>query len=72
MAADQIFGDLRLPMRLPTIVGGLGTGRALAIAYTSSAARFAGRAVPLVGEALLAYDAYSILSCTFGGDDGGS
>ena len=72
MAADQILGDVRLPMRLPTIVGGWGTGRALAIAYTSSGARFAGRAVPLLGEALLAYDAYSILSCSFGGGDDGS
>jgi RHS repeat-associated protein len=64
MAADRIFGKARLPRRLPTIVGGPGTGRKLAIAGTKSAARFAGRAVPIVGWAWLAYDAVSIAVCT--------
>jgi hypothetical protein len=64
MAADKMFGKARLPVRLPTIVGGPGTGRALAVAGTKSVARFAGRAVPIVGWALLAYDAGSIAVCT--------
>lgn len=68
MAADSIFGKARLPVRLPTVVGGLGTGTSLRVAYTKSAARFAGRAVPIVGEALLAYDAISIASCSLSGD----
>jgi hypothetical protein len=68
MAADSIFGKVRLPVRLPTIVGGWGTGTALRIAYTKSAARFAGRAVPILGEALLAYDAISISACFQSGD----
>jgi RHS repeat-associated protein len=63
MGADAIFGKARLPFRLPTIVGGPGTRRALAIAGTKSVARFAGRAVPILGEALLAYDALSIAAC---------
>jgi RHS repeat-associated protein len=64
MAADKLLGKTRLPARLPTVVGGPGTGRALAIAGTKSAARFAGRAVPIVGLALLAYDGVSIAICT--------
>ncbi|HET9638267.1 MAG TPA: RHS repeat-associated core domain-containing protein [Allosphingosinicella sp.] len=64
MAADKILGKSRLPTRLPTIVGGPGTGRALAIAGTKSAARFAARAVPILGWALLAYDVVSIAVCT--------
>lgn len=64
MASDRLLGRARLPIRLPTIVGGPGTGRALAIAGTKSASRFVGRAVPIVGWALLAYDAGSIISCT--------
>ena len=64
MAADRAFGKARLPVRLPTIVGGPGTGRALAIAGTKSVARFAGRAVPIVGWGLFAYDAISIAVCT--------
>jgi hypothetical protein len=62
--ADWIFGDARLPTRLPSIVGGPGTGRRLAIRGTKSVARFAGRAVPIVGWAILAYDAASIAVCT--------
>lgn len=67
-AADRLLGKTRPPVRLPTIVGGPRTGRALAIAGTKSAARFAGRAVPIVGRALLAYDAGSILICTASSD----
>ena len=68
MAADRVFGKARLPLRLPTIVGGPGTGRALAIAGTKSVARFSARAVPVVGWALLAYDAASIAACTVRGE----
>ncbi|NIJ35374.1 RHS repeat-associated protein [Sphingopyxis panaciterrae] len=68
MGADKVFGKARLPVRLPTIVGGPGTGRALAIAGTKSVARFGARAVPFVGWALLAYDAVSVAACTFGDD----
>ncbi len=68
LAANKVFGNARLPTRLPTVVGGPGTGRALAVAGTKFAARFAGRAVPIVGWAFLAYDAGSIAYCTFSGD----
>ncbi len=68
MAADKMFGKARLPFRAPTIVGGPGTGRALAIAGTKSVARFAGRAVPVLGWAMLAYDIGSIAFCTLSED----
>ncbi len=68
MAADQVFGSARFPRRMPTLVGGPGTGRRLAISGTKSIARFAGRAVPIVGWALLAYDAASIAVCTARGE----
>jgi len=68
MAADEIFGDAKFPFRVPTIVGGPGTGRALAIAGTRSVARFTARAVPVVGWGMLAYDAVRIGVCTFSGD----
>jgi hypothetical protein len=66
MAADAVFGKARSPVRLPTVVGSFPkflTGRTLGIAGTKSVARFAGRAVPVIGEALLAYDAISIAVC---------
>ena len=66
MAAAKMLGKARLPTRLPIIVGGPGTGRALTIAGIKSAARFAGRAVPILGWALLAYDAVNIAMCTVG------
>lgn len=65
MAANKVFGDAKFPRRVPTIVGAPGTGRALAIAGTKSVARFAGRAVPIVGWALLAYDAYKVADCAW-------
>ena len=67
LAANAVFGKARSPVRLPTIVGSFPkalTGRALAIGGTKSVARFAGRAVPILGEALLAYDVISIAICT--------
>jgi RHS repeat-associated protein len=63
MAASRVFGDAKFPVRLPTVVGGLGTGRTLAVAGTKSVARFAGRAVPVIGWAMLGYDAFKIGSC---------
>ena len=68
MVADRVFGKARLPIRLPTIVGGPGTGRVLAIAGTKSVARFAGRAVPIVGLAMMAFDAAHIAACTASDD----
>jgi RHS repeat-associated protein len=65
LAANAVFGKARLPFRLPTIVGGIGTGTKLRISGTISAARFAGRAVPILGWGLLAYDAISIAVCTY-------
>jgi RHS repeat-associated protein len=62
-AADAIFGAKKFSRSVPTIVGGPGTGRALAIAGTRSVARFAGRAVPIVGWVLLAYDGVNIGVC---------
>lgn len=63
MVADGIFGGAKSPVRLPTIVGGPGTGRKLAIAGTRSIARFAGRAVPFVGWGLLAADGVQFGVC---------
>jgi RHS repeat-associated protein len=63
MAANEVFGSARSPVRLPTIVGGPGTGRKMAIAGTKSIARFAGRAVPLLGWGLLAVDAIQFAMC---------
>jgi RHS repeat-associated protein len=68
MAANEVFGDAKFPVRVPTIVGGPGTGRRLAIAGTRSVARFAARAVPIIGWGMLAYDAISIGVCTFSDD----
>jgi hypothetical protein len=67
LAANKLFGNARLPGRLPTVVGGT-PGSRLRIAYTKSAARFAGRAVPVLGWALLAYDVASIGYCFSQGD----
>lgn len=65
-AADFIFGDLEVPKkRLPTLVGGPFTGRKLGFRATKSVARFAGRAVPVVGWAVLGWDAFNIGLCTY-------
>jgi RHS repeat-associated protein len=69
MAADEVFGNARLPRQLPTVVGGPGTGRALAISGTKSVARFAGRAVPVIGWVMLAYDVASIAACAASGGE---
>jgi RHS repeat-associated protein len=61
--ANAAFGDAKLPKRFPTIVGGPGTGVPFRIAGTASAARFVGRAVPVLGWALLAIDAASFGNC---------
>ncbi|HEU4962156.1 MAG TPA: RHS repeat-associated core domain-containing protein [Sphingomonas sp.] len=67
-AAGSLLGDLKLPLRLPTLTGFPGIGNGLRVSFTESAARFAGRAVPVVGYALLAYDAYEIGKCVAQGD----
>jgi hypothetical protein len=67
--AGSLLGDLKLPFRLPTLTGFPGIGNGLRVSFTESAARFAGRAVPVVGYALLAYDAYEIGTCTVNGNE---
>ena len=64
-AANIVFGDLKSPVRLPTITGGIGTGRRLGLKFTKSVARFSGRAVPVIGWAMLGWDAYKIGDCTY-------
>lgn len=48
--------NIRLSTPLPTLVGGLGTGRALRISYTASLNRFASRWLPWVGAAMVVSD----------------
>jgi RHS repeat-associated protein len=64
--SNAVFGEATFPFRLrvPTIVGGIGTGTPLRIAGTRSIARFAGRAVPMAGWMMLAYDGVRIAMCT--------
>jgi RHS repeat-associated protein len=52
MVTDWIIGDSQLPYRMPTLSG----GSVPRIAYTKSASRFCGRAVPVIGWAMLLYD----------------
>lgn len=68
-AASSIFGKTPLPRALPTLTGFPGIGNGLRVSSTLSAARFAGRAVPVVGYALLAADALAIGYCTVSGDE---
>jgi RHS repeat-associated protein len=65
-AANWLFGDAEFARRYPTIVGGPGTGRRLGISGTKYVARFAGRGVPVVGWAVLGYDAVGLALCTVG------
>lgn len=67
-AAGAIFGDLKLPRALPTLTGFPGIGNGLRLSSTLGAARFAGRAVPVVGYAILAYDAVKIAQCVASDD----
>lgn len=67
-AAGAIFGDLKLPRARPTLTGFPGIGNGLRLSSTLSAARFAGRAVPVVGYAILAYDAVKIAQCVASDD----
>ncbi len=67
-AADKVFGKTRFPRStfprgVPTISGGPGTGSKLRITRTRSVARFAGRAIPYVGWAMLAADVAQLSSC---------
>jgi RHS repeat-associated protein len=57
--SDVILGDLKLPRRMPTITGGC----CPRIAYTKSASRFATRWIPIVGWAMLTYDAAKVTQC---------
>jgi RHS repeat-associated protein len=66
MAATALFGDAQLPFWVPTISGGPGTGRRMAITGTKKLARFSGRAVPIVGWGLLALDAVQFGMCMAG------
>lgn len=59
---------LWLPRALPTLTGFPGIGNGLKLSSTLSAARFAGRAVPVVGYAILAYDAAKIAQCVASDD----
>jgi len=52
-AASFILGDLKLPRALPTLTGFPGIGNGLKLTSTLSAARFVGRAVPVVGYGFL-------------------
>ena len=63
-AASAIYGDAKMAVRLPTLTGFPGIGNGLKFSTTLSAAKFAGRAVPVFGYLLLAADAVAIGICT--------
>ncbi len=63
-AASAIYGDAKMAVKLPTLTGFPGIGNGLKLSSTLSAAKFAGRAVPVFGYALLAADALAIGICT--------
>ena len=66
-----VFGDARFPGGFkafaPTgnLLGRVAEGASPEILFTARVGTFAGRAVPLVGEAILAYDAISIGVCVY-------
>jgi hypothetical protein len=60
--ASAVFGQTRLPFRVPTAVGNPLTLK-MRIRATSSVARVVGRGIPFVGWGLLVYDAFKILQC---------
>jgi hypothetical protein len=51
--------NVRLPFRLPTLTGA--SLRTLRVSFTNNLGRFAGRTVPVLGWAWLAYDVSQIL-----------
>lgn len=61
--ARAIFGNARLGVRLPTVVGNP-LGSSFAIRATSKVGTFVGRGIPVVGWGLLAYDAVMIVRCS--------
>ena len=65
---SAIHGSNNAPVRLPTLTGFPGVGSGVNVRFTASAARIVGRGIPVVGWALLAYDAGSIAYCTFSGE----
>jgi len=48
---------------LPTVVGGPGTGRALAVSYTTDVGAFVGRAAPFVGMAGIVIGSVHTYNC---------
>jgi hypothetical protein len=66
-AASAVFGQAKLPFRVPTIVGNPLTLNA-AVRFTSSVARVAGRAIPVVGWSSIAYDGAKIAQCVASDD----
>ncbi|MEO7966258.1 MAG: RHS repeat-associated core domain-containing protein [Gemmatimonadaceae bacterium] len=66
MTASAIFKKARIPfgLELPSLVGFPFVGSGVAVRATTSLARFSGRAIPVLGWALLAYDAAAIGVCT--------
>ncbi|MBM5812408.1 MAG: hypothetical protein FJ191_10660 [Gammaproteobacteria bacterium] len=65
--ASAVFGQTRLPFRVPTIVGNPLTLNA-GIRATSSVARIVGRGIPVIGWGVLAYDAAKIAQCVASDD----
>jgi len=53
----------KMPFRVPTPVGGPGTGTPLRLAYTNKAGAAIGRYAPYVGAALTIYSAYKLNQC---------
>jgi Mg2+/citrate symporter len=51
-------------IRLPTITGGLLSGRPQKVIFVKSVGAFVGRAIPVVGTAYLAYDIGSVVYCS--------
>jgi RHS repeat-associated protein len=67
IGAGYVFGNQRLSTGVPTLVGGPMTGTPLRISYTTSVARVAGRAVPIVGWVAVAWDAGNVIYCLASG-----
>jgi RHS repeat-associated protein len=65
-ASSAVFGQTKLPFRVPTIV--FPAPFRAAIRLTPSVARIVGRGVPVVGAALLIYDAARIAQCVASDD----
>jgi hypothetical protein len=53
----------KMPFRVPTPVGGPGTGTPLKLAWTNNAGAALGRYAPYAGAALTIYSAYKLNQC---------